>query len=387
MSIQPIDGVARRQMRMIYLVDASGSMSIDGKMDTLNIAMASAQGEIRHVAEANPHANVMVQTMKFSSGAAWTTPEPIGVSSFQWNSIQADVLERSDPGWAREMRQQLTQAGAHGGKFKIGLSWFNRNDLDLHVVCPHGNEIYYGNKKVSCCGGWLDVDMNVQGETSSPVEHIVFGMTEGGSQTEITPGDYHISVVFYGKHESNECDYRVLIDFDGQTYSSHEGNISGTGKSKIIETITVGDGGGISDASAGSGAGGNTDLGAALDLLGESLKSPPHPRRAIPPLVVLLSDGEPTDDFQTALRKLETLTWAQKAQRFAIAIGSDADRQVLSEFTGDSQRVLEANNPEQLATMIQWCSTQVLQTSLSGNQADVPPPPPAISDSSGETTW
>jgi uncharacterized protein YegL len=387
MNIQPVSGVAKRQMRMIYMVDASGSMSIDGKMDTLNMAMARAQGEIRQVAEANPHANVMVQTMKFSSGAEWTTPEPVAVSSFQWESLQADELSRSDPGWAREMRQQLNQAGAHAGKFKIGLQWFNRNDLDLHVVCPHGNEIYFGKKKVSCCGGWLDIDMNVNGETSSPVEHIVFGHSERGDSQEIAPGDYHISVVYYGTHDSDSSsDYRVLVDFDGQPYSNHEGRISGRGKSQIIETITVGGGGTVTGGAADSGTGGNTELGKALNLLGEAL-GPNHPRRAIPPLVVLLSDGDPTDEFQTALDNLNEVEWAKKAQRFAIAIGQDVDRDVLSQFTGDSQRVLDANNPEQLATMIQWCSTQVLQTSLSGREDDLPPPPPTLNQDSGDFTW
>ena len=37
--MDPIAGVARRQMRMIFMVDASGSMSVDRKMDTLNLAM------------------------------------------------------------------------------------------------------------------------------------------------------------------------------------------------------------------------------------------------------------------------------------------------------------------------------------------------------------
>ena len=398
--IQPIQGLAKRQMRMIYLVDCSGSMSIDGKMDTLNIAMAKAQGEIRKVAEGNPQANVMVQTLRFSSGASWTTPEPVPVSSFQWQTMQADELDRTDPGWAREMRQQLVAAGAHGGKFKIGLQWFDRNDLDLHVVCPHGHEIYYGSKESPCCGGWLDVDMNVKGETDSPLEHIVFGHTESGATRDLAPGDYKISVVYYSKYAGASSDFRVIVDFDDQPYSNYEETISTRTKTKIIDTITVADDGSIGGAGGtvpgGTGPGGNTDLGAAFVCLGEALKSPPHPRRAIPPLVVLLSDGEPTDDFEGPLAALDSLGWAQKAQRFAIAIGRDADPEVLTKFTGDRNKVLDANNPERLATLIQWCSTQVLQSSLtaggegSGPASFMPPPPPpgsGSSDGAGDVSW
>jgi uncharacterized protein YegL len=148
-----------------------------------------------------------------------------------------------------------------------------------------------------------------------------------------------------------------------------------------MDTITVTDGGSLAGA-GGTGTGGNTDLGAALACLGQALKSPPHPRRAIPPLVVLLSDGVPTDEFEGPLAALDSLGWAQKAQRFAIAIGRDADPEVLTKFTGDRNKVLDANKSERLATLIQWCSTQVLQSSLTAGGGDsgpasfMPPTPP-----------
>ncbi len=336
---QPIQGIARIEQRLFFLVDCSASMSLDGKMDTLNVAMASALGEIRKVAEGNPQVNVMLQVLKFSKGAEWTTPEPVPVSSFQWQPMQPDELTRDVPCWAREMKVELDRLGAHAGKLRIGLEWADRTDLDLHVVCPCGNEISFSKKKVSCCGGWLDVDQNVHGETLEPKEHITFGYDDDGTTTEMPSGTYGISVTYYKKHgDKSSSDYKVAVYLDGETYKTYEGNISGAQTNKIIDTLEIDSNTVVMDSTTGE----NTDLGAALTCLGDALTPPKHPKRAIPPRVVLLSDGEPTDEYTAALAALDALPWGKKAQRYAIAIGQDADLEVLQEFTRDPQKVFPA---------------------------------------------
>lgn len=104
-------------------------------------------------------------------------------------------------------------------------------------------------------------------------------------------------------------------------------------------------------------AGGVTDLGKAFDLLAAQLTIPPMSERALPPVLVLLSDGQPTDNYKQSLDKLLHLPWAKKAVRIAISIGQDADDDVLQEFTGNRELVLQANNPQALVKMIKWAST------------------------------
>ena len=104
-------------------------------------------------------------------------------------------------------------------------------------------------------------------------------------------------------------------------------------------------------------AGGVTDMGAAFDLLSAQLTIPPMSDRALPPVLVLLSDGQPTDDYKKNLDKLLHMPWGKKAVRIAISIGQDADDSVLEEFTGNRELVLKANNATMLTKMIKWAST------------------------------
>ena len=115
-------------------------------------------------------------------------------------------------------------------------------------------------------------------------------------------------------------------------------------------------------------AGGITAMGEALRLVAAELRSPPMEARALPPVLVLISDGQPTDDFDGGLAVLMREPWAQKAVRLAIAMGHDADLEVLQSFIGPdvrgqedaARRPLQASNAACLAQYIEWASTAVV---------------------------
>jgi uncharacterized protein YegL len=108
----------------------------------------------------------------------------------------------------------------------------------------------------------------------------------------------------------------------------------------------------------GLGCGGYTDLGAALDLLAQQLAPGVIEERALPPAVLLVSDGMPTDDYRPALGRLLDEPMGAHSVRMAVGIGRDADLEVLERFIGGTGTgALTANNPEQLVRMIRWAST------------------------------
>lgn len=131
-------------------------------------------------------------------------------------------------------------------------------------------------------------------------------------------------------------------------------------------------------------AGGVTDLGQAFDMLAAQLTIPPMTDRALPPVIVLLSDGQPTDDYKKSLDKLLHLPWGKKSVRIAISIGQDADDTILQEFTGNRELVLQANNPQALVKMIKWASTAASLVSAPASKPkdleDVPGPTGAAND-------
>ena len=135
--------------------------------------------------------------------------------------------------------------------------------------------------------------------------------------------------------------------------------------------------------------GGYTDLGAAFALVAAELVVPPMEERALPPALVLISDGMPTDEWEEGLEYLLATPWGQRSVRAAVAIGRDASREVLGAFISeDTVGPVSANNPEQLARLIRWASTQVGRAaSLPAGTTEAPVLGPRPQDPSGQVVW
>jgi len=226
MTMRPGGELATRPLHFIWIADCSGSMAIDGKIQSLNTAIKEAIPHMQDVADENPNAQVLVRAVRFSDGAQWHVSQATDIADFRWE------------------------------------------DLD---------------------------------------------------------------------------------------------------------------------------AGGVTAMGKALSIVADQLKIPPMDERALPPVLVLISDGQPTDDFTGGLQALMNEPWGRKAVRIAIAIGEDADQEVLKKFIANPElRPLQANNPESLIKYIRWVSTAVLKSasspasqSAAASTSGLNVPIPALPDTTG----
>ena len=120
-----------------------------------------------------------------------------------------------------EIKKRVEGAGGMytGVDWQVSAIWYNRNDLDLHCMTPDGTHIYFlshcksKGDSPAHCGAYLDVDMNVQGESTKPVEHI--RCEEGKGKA----GRYIFWIENFRYHETNRSavEFKVEIEIDGET--------------------------------------------------------------------------------------------------------------------------------------------------------------------------
>lgn len=98
-----------------------------------------------------------------------------------------------------------------------------------------------------------------------------------------------------------------------------------------------------------------TSLGAACKELSSKLSRNGFMQSAsgsYAPAIILLSDGAPTDDFESGLAVLKNNNWFKAAIKVAVAIGEDADKNVLAQFTGTNEAVFTVHNIDALKQII-----------------------------------
>jgi uncharacterized protein YegL len=123
-------------------------------------------------------------------------------------------------------------------------------------------------------------------------------------------------------------------------------------------------------------ADGLTYMGEAFKMLTEKLSaSSGFMQRAsgsFAPVLFLMSDGEPNDDYKTHLAKLQNNGWFKASVKVALAIGDEANDSVLQEFTGSKEGVVRVpdgkNAGEKLAKMVQFIA--VTSSQVASNPTD-----------------
>ena len=76
------------------------------------------------------------------------------------------------------------------------------------------------------------------------------------------------------------------------------------------------------------------------------------PSISFAPVISLLSDGSPNDDWKKGLETLKQNKWFQHGLKIALGIGSKVNMDVLRAFTGNDELAVQAKNADQLRELI-----------------------------------
>ncbi len=132
-------------------------------------------------------------------------------------------------------------------------------------------------------------------------------------------------------------------------------------------------------------AAGTTALGAALSLLADKLenevtKTTLEQKGDWKPIVFIMTDGVPTDDWQAGFQKLKAV---KKGLIVGCAAGNNADDKVLKEISDQVVR-LSNTDADSIGKFFQWVSasiattsTKVEETGIDLTKKDQLPPPPS----------
>ena len=405
-------------------------MGYGGRIQSLNFAIKSALTHMKEAAAENPNAEVLLRVVKFSNGASWHVPNPVPVDQFSLVDLEPSgaanmgkalqlVAEKLDPSIMPQRALPpvlvLISASKPTDDVNAGLSalmdqpWGKKS---VRIAIAIGDDA--DRSVLQRFIGHPELEPLQAKNAESLVKFIKWDSTKGETAVPKLPGgplarrplhfiwiaDCSGSMSYGGKIQS--------LNFAIKSALPHmkEAAAENPNAEVMVRVVKFASGASWHVANPvpveqfswdDMEANGVTDMGKALQLVAEQLDSAVMPQRALPPVIVLISDGQPTDDVGAGLRALMDQPWGQKAVRIAIAIGDDAEKSVLQRFIGHPElEPLEAKNSDSLVTYIRWVSTAVLKSASSptsqalnadqGTNVPLPPPPDPDADV-GNVRW
>jgi hypothetical protein len=117
--------------------------------------------------------------------------------------------------------QDVQAVGVGTGDVQVSVSWDVDSDVDLYVIDPAGEEIYFANK-VADSGGELDLDSNA--------DCFIDGVrNENITWEQAPPGTYTVRVDLYKSCDVTPSNYVVTVQLAGQPTRTYTGTLTGNG--------------------------------------------------------------------------------------------------------------------------------------------------------------
>jgi len=119
---------------------------------------------------------------------------------------------------------------------------------------------------------------------------------------------------------------------------------------------------------------GATPMGTAFSMVKSMIEDKQvTPSRAYKPTLVLVSDGAPTDSWETSLGELVNEGRSSKCDRMAMAIGTGTDNNVLNKFIANTEhKVFQASDATEIQNFFKFVTMSVTTRTNSQTPNQIP---------------
>jgi uncharacterized protein YfaP (DUF2135 family) len=178
------------------------------------------------------HYEIRLPSAQTSATVLLTFPQQIALDQFDLQFAVATASGSVGP--YATLSTTVTRVGT--GDIQVTLSWDRDSDVDLHVVAPGNDELYYGRRQ-SPSGGQLDLDSNA-GCSIDGVRNENITWPVGRAPR----GVYTVRVDYWSGCNVTQTNYTVLVNNGGnvQVFSGSftgNGDRGGAGSGRTITTF------------------------------------------------------------------------------------------------------------------------------------------------------
>lgn len=172
--------------------------------------------------------------LQLTPGTSQTLVVSVGQSAPQTFNLVFGASSGGTAGAHEIVPVTLTNVGT--GKVQVSVTWDKESDVDLHLVEPGGEEVYYANE-TSVAGGVLDLDSNA----ACSIDGV---KNENITYTKDPPrGTYTVRLDYYDSCSVASTKYVVTVTVAGATSTfsgtfTGEGDGGGSGDGILITTFT-----------------------------------------------------------------------------------------------------------------------------------------------------
>lgn len=129
--------------------------------------------------------------------------------------------------------QSLRVLGVGTGDVQVSIAWNGKTDVDLHVLDPNNEEIFFGHK-TAASGGRLDLDSNPACQLDNKNNENVYFPKDNSPH-----GDYKVLVHYYDDCGQPKSDWVVTVLVKGQPTRTFRGSFTGTAGSNPPAFVTT----------------------------------------------------------------------------------------------------------------------------------------------------